>query len=364
MEEKTQSTPKTMISISDLHKSYGKKDVLVGLNLDVHEGELFGFIGRNGIGKSTTIDCMIGSKKFSSGTITLDEFDVSKNPLEAKMIYGYVASEPTCYEEMTGYDYLEFIASIYQMNEGDFRRNTEYLCNRLQLKLDELSNPIGDYSHGMKQKVALISALAHNPKVLIMDEPFVGLDPKAVYDMKELMKQMAKEGKTVLFSTHILDVAEKFEKMTGRKYGFFEEYKLEDAEIAIVCMNSTAGTTKAVVDSLRAQGIKAGLLKIRVFRPFPAEEVAKVLSNLKAVAILDKSDSVNAAGGPLFEDITSAMYAFSDEHVPMVNYVYGIGGRDTTTKDIESVYKDLQDIVSEKEVKNPYRFLGLRKGGK
>ena len=162
----------------------------------------------------------------------------------------------------------------------------------------------------------------------------------------------------------ILDVAEKFEKMTGRKYGFFEEYKLEDAEIAIVCMNSTAGTTKAVVDSLRAQGIKAGLLKIRVFRPFPAEEVAKVLSNLKAVAILDKSDSVNAAGGPLFEDITSAMYAFSDEHVPMVNYVYGIGGRDTTTKDIESVYKDLQDIVSEKEVKNPYRFLGLRKGGK
>lgn len=162
----------------------------------------------------------------------------------------------------------------------------------------------------------------------------------------------------------ILDVAEKFEKMTGRKYGFFEEYKLEDAEIAIVCMNSTAGTTKAVVDSLRAQGIKAGLLKIRVFRPFPAEEVAKVLSNLKAVAILDKSDSVNDAGGPLFEDITSAMYAFSDEHVPMVNYVYGIGGRDTTTKDIESVYKDLQDIVSEKEVKNPYRFLGLRKGGK
>ena len=158
----------------------------------------------------------------------------------------------------------------------------------------------------------------------------------------------------------ILDVAEKFEKMTGRKYGFFEEYKLEDAEIAIVCMNSTAGTTKAVVDSLRAQGIKAGLLKIRVFRPFPAEEVAKVLSNLKAVAILDKSDSGNSAGGPLFEDITSAMYAFSDEHVPMVNYVYGIGGRDTTTKDIESVYKDLQDIVSEKEVKNPYRFLGLR----
>ena len=156
----------------------------------------------------------------------------------------------------------------------------------------------------------------------------------------------------------ILDVADKFEKMTGRKYGFFEEYKLDDAEIAIVCMNSTAGTTKAVVDDLRARGIKAGLLKVRVFRPFPAEEI------VKAVAVLDKDDSVNAAGGPLFTDVTSAMYALGDEHVPVVNYIYGIGGRDTTTKDIVGVYADLQEIVKTREVGNPYRYFGLRKEGK
>jgi pyruvate ferredoxin oxidoreductase alpha subunit len=161
----------------------------------------------------------------------------------------------------------------------------------------------------------------------------------------------------------ILEVADRFEKMTGRKYGFFEEYKLDDAEIAIVCMNSTAGTTKAVVDDLRAQGIKAGLLKIRVYRPFPVEEVAKALSHLKAVAVLDKTDSVNGAGGPLFTDVTSAMYAYSDEHVPIVNYVYGIGGRDTTTKELEGVYKDLQKIVETKEVGNPYRYFGLRRRG-
>jgi len=158
----------------------------------------------------------------------------------------------------------------------------------------------------------------------------------------------------------ILDVAKDFEKMTGRKYGLFEEYKLEDSEIAIVCMNSTAGTTKFVVDKLRKQGIKAGLLKIRVFRPFPAEEVANSLSHLKAIAVLDKSDSLNAAGGALFEDVTSAMYV-NNKHVPAVNYIYGIGGRDTTTKEIYSVYKDLTEIVKSGKVENPYRYLGLRK---
>ena len=203
MEEHTQSKTKTMISIQNLHKSYGKKDVLLGLNLDVYEGELFGFIGRNGVGKSTTIDCMIGAKKFSLGSITLDEFDVTKNPLEAKSMYGYVASEPTCYEEMTGYDYLEFIASIYQMNEGDFRRNTEYLCHRLQLKLEELSNPIGDYSHGMKQKLCLVASLIHSPKIWILDEPTVGLDPKQITEIRELIKELGKTH-TIIFSSHIL----------------------------------------------------------------------------------------------------------------------------------------------------------------
>ena len=164
----------------------------------------------------------------------------------------------------------------------------------------------------------------------------------------------------------ILDVSKEFEKWTGRHYDLFEEYKLDDAEIAIVCMNSTAGTTKAVVDKLREQGVKAGLLKIRVYRPFPGEEVAKALSHLKAVAVLDKSDSLNAIGGALFEDVVSSMYV-SKQNVPVVNYVYGIGGRDTTEKEIKSVYTDLAEIAKDGKVENPYRYLGLRsnmKGGK
>ena len=161
----------------------------------------------------------------------------------------------------------------------------------------------------------------------------------------------------------ILDVAKDFEKMTGRKYGLFEEYKLDDAEVAIVCMNSTAGTTKFVVDNLREKGIKAGLLKLRVFRPFPVEEIAKALSHLKAVAILDKADSLNAAGGALFQDVTSAMYV-ENCHVPAVNYVYGIGGRDTKADEIEQVYNDLLEIVKTGNIGNPYRYFGLRREAK
>ena len=161
----------------------------------------------------------------------------------------------------------------------------------------------------------------------------------------------------------ILDVSKEFEKWTGRHYDLFEEYKLDDAEIAIVCMNSTAGTTKYVVDNLRAKGIKAGLLKIRVYRPFPGEEVAKALSHLKAIAVLDKSDSLSAIGGALFEDVSSSMYV-NNSHIPMCNYVYGIGGRDTTANDIESVYTDLMEIAKTGKVENPYKYLGLRKEAK
>ena len=161
----------------------------------------------------------------------------------------------------------------------------------------------------------------------------------------------------------ILEVAKEFEEITGRKYGLFEEYKLDDAEIAIVCMNSTAGTTKEVVDSLREKGIKAGLLKLRVFRPFPAEEIAKALENVKAVAVLDKAESLNACGGPLFTDVTSGMYV-NNSAIPTINYIYGIGGRDTTTKDIEKVYEDLQEIVKTGDIGNPYRYFGLKRGDK
>lgn len=161
----------------------------------------------------------------------------------------------------------------------------------------------------------------------------------------------------------ILDVSKEFENWTGRSYGLFEEYKLDDAEIAIVCMNSTAGTAKSVVDDLRNNGVKAGLLKIRVYRPFPSEEVAKALANLKAIAVLDRADSLNAIGGALFEDVVSSMYV-EKINVPTVNYVYGIGGRDTTENDIKSVYTDLTEIVKTGKIDNPYRYLGLRKEAK
>ena len=179
-----------------------------------------------------------------------------------------------------------------------------------------------------------------------------------------LFEHKAQQSNAMRNAKHvILDVAKDFESWTGRHYSLFEEYKLEDAEIAIVCMNSTAGTAKAVVNKLRNTGIKAGLLKIRVYRPFPGEEVAQALSNLKAVAVLDKSDSLNGIGGALFEDVTSSIYV-SNQHVPIVNYIYGIGGRDTTEKDIESVYNDLTEIASTGNTNNAYRYLGLRKEAK
>ena len=158
----------------------------------------------------------------------------------------------------------------------------------------------------------------------------------------------------------ILEVAKDFEKMTGRKYSFFEEYRMEDAEIAVVCMNSTAGTTKDVVDSLREKGIKAGMIKVRVFRPFPAEEIAEALGNLKAVAIMDKADSLNAMGGALYEDVISSMYT-AKKQVPAVSYVYGIGGRDTTSNNIHEVFDYLAQVAKTGEIHNPYRYVGLRK---
>ena len=178
-----------------------------------------------------------------------------------------------------------------------------------------------------------------------------------LFEHKAAQAEAMKNAKKV-----ILEVAEEFEKLTGRKYGLFEEYKLDDAEIAIVCMNSTAGTAKFVVDDLRNKEIKAGLLKVRVFRPFPAEEIAKALSHLKAVAVLDKADSLNAAGGALFTDITSGMYV-NNVNVPTVSYIYGIGGRDTKCDDIEKVYADLEEIVKTGKIDNPYRYLGLRTKG-
>lgn len=200
---------KCAIKIVDLNKSYGKKHVLKGLNLEVYPGELFGFIGRNGIGKSTTIDCMIGSKRFQGGKIYVNGFDITKNPLEAKYSYGYVASEPTCYEVMTGYEYLEFVASIYRLGETEFNRAYKYLCTRLRLDLKELEHTISGYSHGMKQKLCLAASLLHDPEIWILDEPTVGLDIIATEELKKMMREYANHGKCVFVTSHNIELVSK-----------------------------------------------------------------------------------------------------------------------------------------------------------
>lgn len=194
------------IEIHDLYKSYGTKQVLKGLNLTVYPGELFGFIGKNGIGKSTTIDCMIGAKRFNGGNITVGGYDVRREAVDVKASYGYVASEPTCYEVMTGYDYLEFVASIYHLSETEFQSNHKYLCNRLQLKEEDLAHHISGYSHGMKQKLCLVASLLHNPNIWILDEPTVGLDIMAQEELKKMMREYANHGKTVFVTSHNIEL--------------------------------------------------------------------------------------------------------------------------------------------------------------
>ena len=194
------------IRITDLYKSYGTKEVLKGLSLEVYKGELFGFIGRNGIGKSTTIDCMIGVKKFNSGEIEIEGYSIKEEPLIAKSRFGYVASEPTCYETMTGYEYLEFVASIYQISEVEFANNVNYLTKRLVLTDEDLMKYISSYSHGMKQKLCLIASLLNNPDVWILDEPTVGLDIMAVEELKKMMREYANHDKCVFITSHNIDI--------------------------------------------------------------------------------------------------------------------------------------------------------------
>ena len=157
----------------------------------------------------------------------------------------------------------------------------------------------------------------------------------------------------------ILEVASDFEKLSGRKYGFFEEYKMEDAEVAVVVIGSSAGTGKASVDDLRKKGVKAGLIKIRVFRPFPMEELSKALSKVKAVAVMDKCESFSACGGPLFAETRSALYDLKERPFA-VNYVYGLGGRDVTTETFEEIYGELLRIADTGEAGEVYRHIGVR----
>lgn len=198
-----------MIEIKNVSKTYnGKKKALKNVSFKIESGEIFAFIGHNGAGKTTMIKCIMGILDFEEGDILVDNKSIKEEPLECKRIMAYVADNPDLYENMRAIDFINFICDMYEVSEDIRRENTLKYAKMFEIE-DKLNDDISSFSHGMKQKIALIAALAHNPKVLIMDEPFVGLDPKAVYDMKEIMRDMAKDGKTIFFSTHILDVAEK-----------------------------------------------------------------------------------------------------------------------------------------------------------
>lgn len=198
-----------MIEIKNVSKSYnGKKKALDNVSFKVNDGEIFAFIGHNGAGKTTLIKSMIGILDFDEGDILIDNKSIKTNTIECKEIMSYVPDNPDMYENMKAIDFINFVCDMYETPYEIRKNNIDKYAKMFELT-DKLNNDISSFSHGMKQKVALIAALAHDPKILIMDEPFVGLDPKAVYDVKEIMKEMIKSGKTIFFSTHILDVAEK-----------------------------------------------------------------------------------------------------------------------------------------------------------
>ena len=198
-----------MIEIKNVSKIYnGEKKAIDNISFIVNDGEIFAFIGHNGAGKTTTIKSIVGILDFEEGDILVNGISIKKSPIECKKQMAYVPDNPDLYENMRAIDFINFVCDMYETSAEERKINIEKYAKMFEIE-GNLYDDISSFSHGMKQKVALIAALAHNPKVLIMDEPFVGLDPKAVYDMKEIMRNMCKEGKTIFFSTHILEVAEK-----------------------------------------------------------------------------------------------------------------------------------------------------------
>ena len=197
-----------MIEIKNVTKKYGDKIAVNNVSFNVNDGDIFAFIGHNGAGKTTLIKAMVGIHDFDEGDILIDGMSIKTNPLECKKLMAFVPDNPETYEHMKAIDYINFICDMYDIDTITRKKNIKKYAKLFDME-DKLNDTIDSYSHGMKQKAVLISALAHDPKILIMDEPFVGLDPKAVYDMKEILKEMIKEKKIVFYSTHILDVAEK-----------------------------------------------------------------------------------------------------------------------------------------------------------
>ena len=197
-----------MLRINNLTKIYGEKKAVDNLSLHIQKGEIYGFIGHNGAGKTTTIKSCCGILKFDEGEIFVDGVSIKDHPLECKQTIAYIPDNPDLYEFLSGIKYLNFIADVYKVSTQDREARIKKYADMFQITSD-LAQPIIAYSHGMKQKLAIISALIHEPKLIIMDEPFVGLDPKAAHLLKGLMREMCDDGGAIFFSTHVLEVAEK-----------------------------------------------------------------------------------------------------------------------------------------------------------
>lgn len=197
-----------MLRIENLTKKFGDKKAVDSLSLHIEPGEIYGFIGHNGAGKTTTIKSIVGILKFDEGEILVDGMSVKESPIECKKKIAYIPDNPDLYEFMTGISYLNFIADIYNVSSQDRTERIKKYGDLLELT-DDLAQSISAYSHGMKQKLAIISAWIHNPKLIIMDEPFVGLDPKSSHILKEMMRDVCDKGGAIFFSTHVLEVAEK-----------------------------------------------------------------------------------------------------------------------------------------------------------
>lgn len=197
-----------MLKIEHLTKRYGEKTAVNDLNLHILPGEIYGFIGHNGAGKTTTLRSVVGILSFDEGKITIDGVNIQEDPIKCKQSFAYIPDNPDLYEYMTGIKYLNFVADIFKIDTETRKERIQKYAAVFGLS-DDLGAPIAAYSHGMKQKLAIIAAWMHDPKLIIMDEPFVGLDPKAAHTLKEMMREVCASGGAIFFSTHVLEVAEK-----------------------------------------------------------------------------------------------------------------------------------------------------------
>ncbi len=197
-----------MLKIINLTKKYDEKVAVDNLSVEVKPGEIFGFVGHNGAGKTTTIKCVVGILSFENGDILIDGVSIKDDPIKCKSMIAYIPDNPDIYENLTGIQYLNFVADIFNVDKKIRKDLIDKYSKEFEI-YDNLGNVISSYSHGMKQKLTVISALIHTPKLLILDEPFVGLDPKAQFKLKEIMKELCSNGVSIFFSSHVLEVVER-----------------------------------------------------------------------------------------------------------------------------------------------------------